>query len=1783
MRVLLTRNPGGELALDTTLTLPAGTDSVDLSLSVVLNQPDETFSLTLALITSSGDTAFRAGPVDVTPATSGAPPSVEMTLTYTGIGADAWGVAITSPDTTAFAGDTLVLQAMAMDSSQAPIANTPIAWRSLDSTMLRVTSRAQGRVVGLGRGTTLVVAELLTGQADTMELGFLLPPATLVADSGSGQTGPATNALPEPLVALVSASDGLPVAGVWVRFTVASGGGSVDADSVLTDEDGRARTIWTLGNLAGTQTVHATTARLPGVTGTFTATSQATGPAEIQIIEGNEQTALVGTEVAVAPRVRVLDWDGNPVPDLSVAFAVTQGAGNVTGATPLTDADGYAAVQGWTLGSTVGINHLTVTVSGLTPVQFVALATGPGGATTMTIAAGNGQTTLAGTAVPLPPAVLVTDTAGMPVVGVTVTFSVISGGGTVEEAEPATDEAGVATVGAWILGSPGTNTLQASLAGLTPVDFSATGTVGPADTIVAVSGSGQSAEAGTMLAEPLVVEVRDEAGNAVASVEVVWATLYGSVTLSSGLTNAQGRAEATWTLGTNAIGQTATASVQGLTPAVFNATALFPNPSVLLALEGANRIRLTDSVVMNVTLTAPPPEGGVLVNLSVDNELVVGLGVSELSITEGDTAGSLWLYGLSAGSTTVRATAEGYADGALPVLVTVQVLSAPLTLNVPYGGSASLPLQISTPAPPGGVTVSLVSDNPLAVAVQTPSVTILEGQQAVNAFLSGVDLGSATITASTVDFGIAQTVATSRANLNIVQSSLTISETLSDSVRIRLESGGVQVAAPAGGIMVNMTSRNTDCAVAVSPVTIPAGLVSTTSLISYGGESTTPCNTWVVAEAGAIDPDSVYITVNPPPGFTTYSWTTGAGLQRGAYAYLGIANHGGVNVVIKSADPSMLLIAPNAGTVGSDSIVRFVANGQNYFDFWLQAVEGVADTGVVSLQVTYQATGFADGSSAATIRPPVFDLLGIPASTTTLSAQSAVYAYIGYTLPGYTYVVEEQQVRRGGEPLTLTLTNSQTGVGELVTTDLSGDEVTVTIPVGASRSPTSVAAGGAAFQPLASGSTTITGTIPGYTQMTYYNKNITVSAPGFTTYAWTTGAGLQRSAYGYLGASNHGGVNVVIRSPDPSMLLIAPNTGTVGSDSLVRFVADGQTYFDFVLQAVEGVADTGVVTLELTYEAPGFNTGTSAATIRPPVFDLLGIPANTTTLSGQSAVYAYIGYTLPGYTYVIEEQQVRRGGEPLTLTLTNSQTGVGELVTTDLSGDEVTVTIPVGASRSPTSVAAGGAAFQPLASGSTTITGTIPGYTQMTYYNKNITVSAPGFTTYAWTTGAGLQRSAYGYLGASNHGGVNVVIRSPDPSMLLIAPNTGTVGSDSLVRFVADGQTYFDFVLQAVEGVADTGVVTLELTYEAPGFNTGTSAATIRPPVFDLLGIPATTTTFSNPSAVYGYLGYTLPGYTYVVEEQQVRRGGEALTLTLTHSTPGVGRLVTTDFTGDEVTVTIPVGASRSPTSVATGGAAFEPLTSGTTTITGSIPGFTQMTYYNKTVTVSTPTITMYEWTVGSGLQKSVYGFLGAVNHGGTSVVIKSSAPSVAVVSPDANTAGTDSIVVFVANGNQYFYYHVQGVEGQTGTVTVTARANGFTDGSAPLNVVQSAVGLYNVPSSMSLSSGADSVAFYAQVGVPQSNLQYLSEVQNVRAGSGPLTVTVTSGAPAVAELVTLSERGGTVTVQIPVGLYYSPTTVAGGGVAIRKLSEGTTVVSGAVSGFVTLSVEGNRSVQVNP
>ena len=86
-----------------------------------------------------------------------------------------------------------------------------------------------------------------------------------------------------------------------------------------------------------------------------------------------------------------------------------------------------------------------------------------------------------------------------------------------------------------------------------------------------------------------------------------------------------------------------------------------------------------------------------------------------------------------------------------------------------------------------------------------------------------------------------------------------------------------------------------------------------------------------------------------------------------------------------------------------------------------------------------------------------------------------------------------QVVRRGGAPLTVTVTHTNPAAAQLRTTALTGQTVTILIGVGQSSWPATVAAGGVAFDPVAPGQTIVTASIPGFIVTTAGSVTVTIT------------------------------------------------------------------------------------------------------------------------------------------------------------------------------------------------------------------------------------------------------------------------------------------------------------------------------------------------------------------------------------------------------------------------------------------------------------------------------------------------------------------------------------------------------------------------------------------------------------------------------------------------------------------------------------------------------------------
>ena len=400
---------------------------------------------------------------------------------------------------------------------------------------------------------------------------------SVVSGPGSGEPG-------DTLTFVVEVQeDGSPASGKTVTFSITSGDGnaSLGTASTTTGSDGRASTTLILGNSAsGSYTITASSGS-KSTSGTATVDTPPPLPElSISVVSGPGSGEPGDTLTFVVE----VQEDGSPASGKTVTFSITSGDGNASlSPTSATTGSNGRAQTTLTLGSnasgsyTVKASVGDIFVSGTATVEappppppslFLLMTSSPW---------------------PLDPGESMTFTVsvqedGSAAPGKTVTFSVSPDDGTVSlsTTSTTTDSDGRAqTILRTGSGSSGSYTVTASV-GDSSVSSTATVETSPPPplpeptTLLSISGDNQEGVTGEVLANPFVVEVRDENGDPLEGVAVRFVVLTGGGSLSAttSTTDPNGRVESTLTLGSDPGANTVEVSVEGISQmVVFNAVA----------------------------------------------------------------------------------------------------------------------------------------------------------------------------------------------------------------------------------------------------------------------------------------------------------------------------------------------------------------------------------------------------------------------------------------------------------------------------------------------------------------------------------------------------------------------------------------------------------------------------------------------------------------------------------------------------------------------------------------------------------------------------------------------------------------------------------------------------------------------------------------------------------------------------------------------------------------------------------------------------------------------------------------------------------------------------------------------------------------------------------------------------------------------------------------------------------------------------------------------------------
>ncbi|MBS1855790.1 MAG: hypothetical protein JST11_10520, partial [Acidobacteria bacterium] len=778
---------------------------------------------------------------------------------------------------------------------------------------------------------------------------------------------------------------------------------------------------------------------------------------------------------------------------------------------------------------------------------------------------------------------------------------------------------------------------------------------------------------------------------------------------------------------------------------------------------------VTQNLVLN--LSAPAPSGGLSVNLTSSNTAVATV-PSTVTFSPSATTANVPVTTVSVGTAVIHA-------GALPFIsdatanVTVQsagTVVVPAAVTLSLGQTSTLNVTLSAPAP-AALNVTLSSSNPSKVTVSPATVAFAQGATtpATQPTVTGVDVGSATITASAPGYDPGTSTVQVNATVTFAQPNNTITGFNTQNLTLNLSA-----AAPSTGLTVNVSSSNT--AVATVPATVTFAGGSTSATVAVTGVS--------------IGSAVIHASSTPNiPDATTNVAVVSAGpiaLPSGVTAPLGgstafpitlplAAPAGGVTVTLSSSNSGVATTTPTTVNIAAGRttpVTQPVVNGIN----------------VGSANITASAPGYTNSTQAVTVAATV----AWPQPNITLAAL-------------------------GSQTLTLTLSAAAPSTGLTVNLSSSNTLVatvpsTATFTAGMNTTSVTISA-------LAEGTTVFHASglnIPDA------QSNITVSLPTlgiFTVSSSTIGQNLQQQLVITLSNPVPVQTNVTVASSDPSKLvlgsLIVQGLGSI----VLQFPANSS---QAVIYA-QALAGSGQVTV--TASATGYTSGSGTVTLTPSGFVLtgptgvVGVPSfqtnvgNTTTLTIKSA-------RLDSSLNYVEDQPVR-GGLTVSVPLTSSAQTVGRV-----SPSTLTFT-PADSAYTTT--------FSALTAGSTTVSvGAPTGFSAPIGGAASITANVlpGGVTAPNFTVGKSLEKSGQVTLAGAPGADVIVSIVSNDPSRLLFSATATASGSSSLPTancgasdytckvVIRAGQSHStDFYAHALDS---SGSATYTVTVSGFGTATGT-------------------------------------------------------------------------------------------------------------------------------------------------------------------------------------------------------------------------------------------------------------------------------------------------------------------------------------------------------------------------
>jgi uncharacterized repeat protein (TIGR01451 family) len=490
-----------------------------------------------------------------------------------------------------------------------------------------------------------------------------------------------------------------------------------------------------------------------------------------------------------------------------------------------------------------------------------------------------------------------------------------------------------------------------------------------------------------------------------------------------------------------------------------------PRTGITLATAGA-LLGPGRTLAGTVTLLTPAPAGGVTVALAASPAGRVTLTPTAVSIAAGATTGAFTVTGVAVGDVTLTGTAAGFEPGTVGVTVTSSVISlggSPVAVGKDLQVQGALTL--GTPAPAGGLPITLTSGDPTRVQLSTTP--------------TGPGSPQITVTVAAGATGTSDFFIQALASAGAVTVDASAPAYAPDAATITLTPSGFVIVSPAASFDTTIVSSDTAIVVAparldpqtlawqqrqalrggIAPVSVQVtatdqtggpgvGTITSSPLLFHAGdtEQTTAFDPALLGtsliEAAAPSPftmpgTSRTITATVAlPALTLQRAIVGPDHPAQGLLILNApAPAGGLQVTLSSGAPGRLRLASSPTGAGQALLVITVPAGQTTAsDFYLQALDTSGE-----VAVTAAAPGY---TSAVTM------MLLVPETSTLSSPLRVLRDVIGKDLQVRGSLFLGAPARAGGLPVTLRsldpdklrLAVNRTGPGQT--------QITVNIPEG---------------------------------------------------------------------------------------------------------------------------------------------------------------------------------------------------------------------------------------------------------------------------------------------------------------------------------------------------------------------------------------------------------------------------------------------------------------------------------------------------------------------------------------------------------------------------------------------------------------------------------------------------------------------------------------------------------------------------------------------------------------